>query len=153
MQEPSETSDMQAFQHRRGNYYQIEPAPDYFDGIRSVIVKGLSVSMAAPYYENFVYPDVNGIVHMPASGEQYSYHNFKVCGFKTIAGTPYLKIKDWTGTFKYFPRKVVNFLLDQTYTGAFVLDRFVPGAPTVAIYSTYEVILGYLHRMLAILTG
>ncbi len=151
VQEPSENSDMQAFQHRRGSYYQIEKAPDYFDACRSALIKSGSVSMATPWYDNFSNPDSNGIVTLPTPNEEYSYHNYKVCGWKTIAGTPYIKIKAWTGRFYWFPREVINFLLDQTYTGAFVLERFVPNAPTITILTTYEVILGYLHRILAVL--
>ncbi len=152
-------TDEQAFDHRRGSYYQVEPAPDYFDGIRSVLLRELSVSMASYWYDNFSNPDQFGIVTLPAANTPYSMHNYKVCGFVTIAGTPYLKVKPWLGPqfgingFCYFPREVVNFLLNQTYTGAFVLDRFVKNAPNVAIYSTYEVILSYLYRIRDILIG
>ncbi len=157
VQAHNESSQMEAFTHRRGSYYQVEQAPDFFDGIRSVLARGTSVSLATPWYENFSGPDQYGIVTMPPKGMTYSYHNYKICGWQTISGTPYLKVKPWIGQhfgingYCYFPREVVNFLLGQTYTGAFVLDRFVPDAPKVAIYSTYEVILGYLHRVLKML--
>ncbi len=157
--ELSGETDEQAFAHRRGSYYQVEQAPDYFDGIRSCLIKGRSVSIATPWYSNFSYPDLNGIVTAPASWSTSGlpYHNFKVCGWVTIAGTPYLKIKPWVGPqygingFSYFPREVVNQLLDQTYTGAFVLDVFDPNAKTVAIYTTYEIVIGYLRRILNLL--
>lgn len=157
VQAPTEKSDMEAFQHRRGSYYQIEQAPDFFDGIRSVLAKGLSVSMASPWYENFNLPDDYGIVNKPFPGYKYSMHNFKICGWVTIAGIPYLKIKPWIGPqfgvngFCYFSREVVNFLLDQTFTGAFVLDRFEPKTKSVVLYTTWEVLLGYCYRILSML--
>ncbi len=147
-------SDLQAFGHRRGAYYAIEPAPDYFDGVRSALVKGHSVSMATPWYDIFNLPRA-GIIQAPSDyGQKSSYHNYKACGWKTINGTVYLKIKPWIGPqygdngFAYMPREVVNQLLNQTYTGAFVLDDYDPNAKTVTMYNIFEVILSYLHRIL-----
>ncbi len=150
-----ETTDQEAIAHRRGAYYSIEPAPDYFDGIRSALARGRAVSMATPWYGIFNLPE-NGIIKAPSDYSQESpYHNYKACGWKTINGSPYLKIKPWIGPhygdqgFAYMPREVVNQLLHQTYTGAFTLDDYDPNAKTVTIYNTYEVILSYLYRILS----
>ncbi len=153
-----ELTDGQAFQHRRGSYYAVEQAPDWFDGIRSALTKGHSVSMATPWFPEFSSP-INGIVPFPSdfNTRRGSWHNWKVCGWKTIAGIPYLKAKPWIGPnygdngFCYFSQPIINKLLDLYYTGAFVVDRYTEDAKPVVLTSLYEVVLSYLYRMLALL--
>jgi hypothetical protein len=149
-QETTETSDMEAFQHRRGAYYAVEPVGDYFDGIRSALMKSGSVSVGTPWYWNFT---SQGIVTAPSSYENdpYSWHNWKVCGWKTINGQPYLKAKPWIGEYRWFPRDVINHLLSQTYTGAFVVDRFQGENTQLVEISLYETVLSYLYRALELL--
>ena len=152
-------SEEQAFSHRRGSYYQIERAPDYFDGIRSALARGRSVSMATAWYPVFNYPQSNGVLNRPPDySKKSTYHNYKACGWKTIDGKVYLKIKSWSGQqwgvngFAYMSPEIVNKLLDDTYSGAFTLDEYTPNAKLVTIYNTYEVVLSYLYRMLQWLT-
>lgn len=157
-QEQGESTDQQALQHIRGAYYAIEKAPDYFDGIRSALVRSGSVSVGTPWFPSFNKIN-NGIVGTPVSWDATNlpYHNWKICGWKTVNGSPYLVGKAWLGSlwaqngFALFPREVINQLLELNWTGAFAVDKYDPKAKTIVLESMYEVLLSYLYRILGIL--
>ncbi len=154
VQAQNETTDAQALTHARSAYYAIEPAPDYFDSIRTVLLQGKPVSIATQWFSAFEQPDSNGVLSAPINwSENASYHNYKCCGWKTIGGIPYLTIKSWQGPqyaqagFCYMPRDLINNLLNQTFTGAFVLDHLLANTQPVQTYALYEKLIGVLWRI------
>lgn len=151
-----ETSQMQAFQHRRGAYYAVEPAPDYFDGIRSALMKSGSVSIGTPYYSEWARVGKDGIVPPTNYGmntNNLPWHNWKICGWKQIGGQPHLIAKTWQGPeygdngFSYYSRADINAILDVYYTGAFVVDRYTTAYKPVVLSTLWEVVLSYLRRI------
>ncbi len=157
VQAVNETTDLEATTHRRGAYYSVESVGDMFDGIRSALLKSGSVSMATAWFQEFESTQI-GVISDIFVGAPSSYHNWRVCGWKQINGVPYLIGETHQGInygdmgFAYFSRATINKLLDMSGTGAFVLDKKVDNPANIQL-SIYEVILSYLLRIRAILTG
>lgn len=111
---------------------------DFFDAIRTAMVSGgterRSVSIGTPWYPEFE-PIGNGNGKMTASGiisepaswstKNMSWHNWKICGWKTINGEVYLVGKSWQGAqygdkgFCYFSRSIINTIMAIPGTVAF----------------------------------
>lgn len=147
------------YTHRRGAYYNVtdETELDTFDDIRSALLtNNYSVSIATPWYLEWdEQAKNNGIVSM---GSQItSWHNWKVCGWKTLEnGVPYLIGKTWQGDkvgdkgWMYFPREVINAVMQIRGTGAFTL---APASPSNLqnIKTTFlEWILSYLRNVVGL---
>ena len=140
---------------KRGAYFSIQAsgAIDSFDALRLAMYstenEKRSVSVGTPWYaefENTVIqnPDGtytttalpanwNGILPIPFNLNRYvSWHNWKICGWKTIGDQVYLIGKSWQGPnygvngFHYVSRPLINQLLAINGTGAFTLSKIVP---------------------------
>lgn len=142
------------YSHRRGAYYNVtdETGQDYFDDIRSaILINNFSVSIASPWYTEWD-AQPNGTITKLGS-QITSWHNWKICGWKTIGGIPFLIGKTWQGTsvgdkgWLYFSRECINAILEIDGTGVYTL------APATAanmqnIRTTFlEFILSYLRNV------
>lgn len=131
-------------------------AIEYDTGISS----NRSISMVTPWYREWTRPNVpkSGIVKRPAgfdvkaggastsvigkildllarlfgsSGGATPWHNWKISGWKTIDGVPYLMGKTWQGLvgdtgWMYYSREIVNELMEIYGTGGFIVFRSNP---------------------------
>lgn len=147
------------YAHRRGAYYNVtdETGLDTFDDIRSALLSNnYSVSIATPWYLEWdSMAGVNGIISMVGS-QITSWHNWKICGWKTIDGAPYLIGKTWQGNsvglggWMYFSREVINAVMEISGTGAYTLAPATP-ANLQNIKSTFlEWILSYLRNIVGL---
>ena len=155
-----EKGENNADNNRRGAYYNVTATSDYFDGARSAMQKysnlwgkPCSLSIASRWCLNFSSTGKTGIVKMPTAEQYsiYSLHNWKVNGWETIDGVPYLICKSWQGKnvgdggWLYFSREIYNKLIDDYFAGAFVLAPFTGNWMSVKL-TTLEVIVGMLAR-------
>lgn len=149
----------QALSHRRGAYYTIEQGGglDWFDSIRSCLsLNRRSISVGTPWYNSFQQPE-NGIVVAPNSWDTTfaPFHNWKVCGWKTINGVPYLIGKSWQGPkyadggFCYFPREIINQLMTIDGTGAFTLTPYTNQMAQTVILTLWEYVASYMRMISA----
>lgn len=139
VQTSTETTDAQAATHRRGQYFNVQATIDYFDGIRSTLwanqANKRSVSIGTPWFPNWEQTN-NGIISAPFSYDAtgLGWHNWKICGWKTINGVVYLVGKTWQGPdygdngWAYFPRDVINAVMAIKGSAAFTLAQATPGS-------------------------
>jgi len=134
---------------------------DAFDSIRNALAQGkISVSMGSPWYSEWESnTGADGIMPIPADTKNIvdlPWHNYKICGQKTINNTPYLIVKSWQGTkygdggYSYMSREVCDAVLDLIGTGALT---FNPSASRWAsalgiIAERFPMILPYLPELL-----
>lgn len=136
-------ADTVAATHRRASYYTIElnTGLDWFDSIRNMLwasrsYKG-SVSVASPWYPEWTGTSTNstGVVSTPSNWTWVVGHNWKIPGWTTINGVPYLMVKSWQGKlignngWLYFSREIFNQLMAINGTGAFMLFKEDPNNP------------------------
>lgn len=106
---------------------------DSFDSIRNTLAQGkISISMGSPWYSEWEYQTkADGIMPMPANVNSITglpWHNYKICGQKTINNTPYLIVKSWQGTkygdggYSYISREVCDAVLEVSGTGAITFN-------------------------------
>ncbi len=164
VQRDTETTDQEAYTHKRGQYYQIERTNglDWFDAIRSALWVNRggrrSVSVATPWYPEFNFP-IAGVVNTPDTTHGFDVfpgHNYKICGWKTIGAIPLLIVKPWCGAnygdhgFAYFSRETVNKILKVDGAAAFTLAAW-DGTPSTVRYSilyTLQVLVSLYYRKL-----
>lgn len=130
-------ADAVALTHQRAAYFVIEQnyGLDWSDSIKNMLwaarpYKG-SVSMASPWFPEWTGSNIpsSGIVSAPANWTWLIGHNWKISGWKTINGVPYLCAKTWQGSnigdhgWIYFSREIINKLMTVSGTGAFMLLR------------------------------
>lgn len=96
---------------------------DYFDAVRDAMVSGgtekRSVSVGTPWYPDFESIDYTGILPIPRNfnDPNLTWHNWKICGWKTINDQVYLVVKSWQGIgygdkgFCYMSRSLFNQLM------------------------------------------
>lgn len=126
---------------------------DWFDAMRIAQTIGMNenraVSVGTPWFPEFMNP-VNGIISITdwsltvpgTTIPRISWHNWAVKGWKTINGEVYLIGKPWLGAgygdkgFAYFSRDVFNRLMSIPGTGAYVLDKLLPGETVQVVSST-----------------
>lgn len=148
---PGEPKD-EAINHRRGAYYNVEKSHgDWFDSIRSTIqLNKRSVSVGSYWYPSFMDTDQYGIVKAPHSYDPMfaALHNYKIAGWDTINGIPYLKAKAWIGRIVYFPREIINQILDNPNAGAFTLTPFNPQDTQQVVLTLYQTVISYLRMWL-----
>lgn len=127
-------------------FYNIQAyAPlDYFDAIRYAAFSGYpekrSVSIGTPWYPDWQIDAVRktSIMSMPPdlNDANLGWHNWKIGGWKTIAGESYLKCKPLEGKnvgdggWLYFDRPTINAVMALKYTIAFTATLATP--PTIA---------------------
>lgn len=151
--------DSHAAPHRRGSYYLIENSSDWFDSIRSAVLMNKSaVSVGTPWFPEWEITHNGYIAHLINTDTTgLSWHNWKVSGWKTINGVPYLIGKTWQGSgygdggLAYFSREVVNRVFDIKGSCAFVLLPYTPQDVVTVKMSIYEVVIDYLQRILEIM--
>ena len=146
--------------NRRGAYYNVDKTSDYFDGARSAMLtysqlwgKPCSISVGSRWCLNFNSTGTDGIIKYPDPTQFsiYSLHNWKVCGWKTIDGVPYLIGKAWQGNtvgdsgWLYFSRELYNALINDYFAGAYVLAPYKGETLTIRL-TTLEVIVSMLAR-------
>ena len=160
----NETTDMEAFQFRRGAYYDVlnSSGMDAFDSAIAVMqATKRSISVGTPWFPEWEKTLVGGILPMPVySGNpsDYPWHNSKICGVKLIDGTPYLIDKSWQGSsfgdggYVYFNRATFNGIMGIDGTCAFTVARYTPGDAQTVLLSTYQTVISYLQMYLSMLT-
>lgn len=153
VQSINETTDAEASKHLRGAYYQVEKVGDWFDGIRSAISQNnCSVSVATQWYESFGNP-THGIISDTPAGN-FSWHNYKISGWKVINGETYLIAKSWQGAnygdngYCYFSRTLINKLLSVSGAGAFIVAPYDPSKLKTVELGIFQTILSYFVRWL-----
>lgn len=85
-------SEAEIYSHRRNGYFRVGQNPDYFDGMRTAILtNNRSVSIGTPWYLSWAVP-INGIIQTRTDYDPTgcSWHCWKISGWKTINGEPYL---------------------------------------------------------------
>lgn len=151
----NETTDAEASKHLKGGYFQIEKVGDWFDGIRSAItINNVTSSSATQWFESFGNP-AHGIISDNSSGA-FSWHNYKICGWKVINGETYLIAKSWQGSqygdsgYCYFSRDQINKLLSTSGAGAFIVKQYDLSVTTIKTVELgiFQTILSYFRRWL-----
>lgn len=126
---------------------------DYFDAFRTAMASGgtekRSISIGTAWYPEFepvgngfgkMTP--NGIISEPAnwSTDGMPWHNWKICGWKTIGEQVYLVGKSWQGRqygdhgFCYFNRPIINKLMSMPGTCSFTATTGqLPPISTVSV--------------------
>lgn len=128
---------------------------DYFDAIQTAMASGgtekRSVSIGTPWYSIFEQVGANGILQAPKSFNiaGLPWHNWKICGWKTINGEVYLVGKSWQGPnygdkgMVYFNRALINSLMAIPGTVAFTATTgALPPISTVTL-SWLQFIISY----------
>lgn len=124
----------------RTAYFRITPTYplDFFDAIRLAMLstkdERRSVSVGTPWYPAWNDPHHGGILPVPASFATagLGWHNWKVAGWKTIGGAPYLICKMWAGPdygdhgFVYMSRELANAVLNISGAAAYTLTKVKP---------------------------
>ena len=130
--------------HKRTAFFNIKKYEvlDWFDSIRYSMLPTLgekrTVSWGTPWYQEWQNTGNNlqGIVTAPQNyyAQNVFWHNSKFIGWKTIDGVPYLVNKSWQGTsfgdkgLLYFPREVVNSVMNVRGTCAYTVSKIVAGS-------------------------
>lgn len=121
----------------RTAYFRITAvAPlDFFDAIRLAMLstedEHRAVSVGTPWFLEWGNPLRGGILPLPASFSTLGlgWHNWKVAGWKTIGGAPYLICKMWCGEsygdegFVYMSRELCNAVLNISGTAAYTMTK------------------------------
>lgn len=131
-QREGESADL-AVTHRRGAYFNVEPSGDFFDGIRSAILQnGRSVSIGTPWFNEWRITQIGIIADIFTLTGSEPWHNWKICGWKTFNGVPYLIGKTWQGKqygdngVAYFSRETINKVMAIPGTAAFTVAQANP---------------------------
>lgn len=147
----TDSTDSEAAKHKRAAFYVIElnAGMDWFDTMRNMLWAGRvgrrSISIVTPWYSEWTNTNVNstGIVSVPASWAWEGSHNWKISGWKTINGVPYLVAKTWQGSLygdrgvAYFSREIMNKVMEQYGSCGFMLFEKVSAADVKLIELTW----------------
>lgn len=151
-----DAGDGDPLKHRRGDYFDAldGSGKDVFDTLLSLMWNAnKSISIATPWLPEWSTPQ-NGVIPSVFTydkSKQYSWHNWKICGKKTINGVQYLMGKVWQGEglgdrgWLYFSRDVINKTLSIKGTSADVVVPFTPSKIRTVSLSIIEVILSYFR--------
>lgn len=133
---------------------------DFFDAMRDAMLSGgtekRSVSVGTPWYAAFEKPDINGIVMAPVDFTRVSFtwHNWKICGWKTIGDQVYLVGKSWQGPnyankgFAYFSRPLINNLMAVSGSAAFTATTGTLPAIQTITTTWLEWLMSYARTLL-----
>lgn len=128
-----ETTDAQAYAHRRGRPFRLEknPGMDWFDSAISIMqTTGRSLSVAGPWFPSFERINSNGRLpdDFPMSWQDgVPGHNHKVYGYQELG---YIIGKSWQGTRygdggkHYWSRAAFNRYMGMLNTGAFMVSKY-----------------------------
>lgn len=141
----------------RGAYFDVDKAPDYFDGARSALWMNSfarrTISAATPWvWQNVGHDGIMG--DFSAKNLPNVWHNFKVCGWKTIKNEPYLIIKPWTGPkwgdhgYGYVSRSVWNKVMGISGTAMYIQSNLSADEVVRVKLDIYQLILDFALRLL-----
>jgi hypothetical protein len=143
-------TDAQAEVRRRGQYYQVQPATglDWFDSIRSTLyvnrITKRSISVGTPWFFQWHFVPKGILADFSYAGIE-PWHNWKISGWKSIQGVPYLIAKTWQGPqfgdqgWCYISRETFNRCMAIPGTVAFTVAQW-DGTPLTIQY-------GILYRL------
>lgn len=134
---------------------------DWFDAVRLAMLSASAekrgVAIGSPYWLRFGAVGADGIYAVPDFDLSFaSWHAWAVKGWKTINGTTYLICKMWQGAsygdhgFTYMSREIFNATMSVRGSGAFVIDKLLPGekVQTVGISAYVADIVAYIRSLL-----
>lgn len=153
LQAIGETTDQEALAHRRGPYFEVRPVSgqDYFNAIWSALQVGQRcISVGTPWFPELTY--VNNPVDSVILRETSDWHNWEACGVQTINGTPYMKVKAWTGRTYWFGRAVVNALMSVQGSDclADTDGKYQPTDIQTVRLTIMQTLLSFMYRLLGI---
>lgn len=133
---------------------------DIFDAIRDAMVSGgtekRSVSVGSKWLSNY-FENVGptGLMPMPNFNDPvFTWHNWKICGWKTINDQVYLIGKSWQGPnygdkgLVYFSRPLINNLLAIEGSAAFTATSgTLPPISTITV-TWLQRLISYAHNLL-----
>lgn len=143
-------------------FFNVEPedGQDMFDAIRDAMVSGgtekRSASVGTKWIEDpFELVGSDGIIAMPDfNNPSFTWHNWKICGWKTIGDQVYLVGKTWQGAaygdkgFCYFSRPLVNNLFAISGSVAYTTTKGVL-PPITSISTTWlQWLISYARNLL-----
>lgn len=161
---PRGMQESAALSYKRGAYFDVDKVGDYFDGARTALWLNSdsrrTLSVGTPWvWGDFV--DATGILaKLPLKiSSSAPWHNYKVCGWKTINGQVYLVIKAWCGPkwgdkgYGYVSRETFNRLMDISGTFMY-LQRNAIGTDVQTIkVDILELILDFAKRILKLMAS
>lgn len=161
-----ETTDQEAFGHHRGQYFNVGPTEDYFEGIINALwlnrLEKRSVSMGTPWFPEWLPPvnggkvQADGIVSVPQTYDlaHVPWHNWKICGWKTMNGIRYLIGKPWCGPdfgdkgFCYFPQEIINKIMSIEGSAAFTLGKANKDNIVNVKLNLIDMVLSYIRMLI-----
>lgn len=158
------------FGPKRTAYFNVQASGplDSFDAIRIALYatasEHRSVSIGTPWFP--VWQPVNygngrlgsdAILPMPPSlsAAGLGWHNWKISGWKTINGVPYLIGKSWQGAgygdkgFHYISRDVLNAVMTIYGTGAFTISKVAPATIQTIDFGIAKLIWSLIQSILS----
>ena len=147
--------------YNRSGYYNIRSYGllDMFDAIRVAMFSSLpekrAVSVGTPFYSAWSRP-TNGILPMPPSFDttNASWHNWKISGWKTIDGVPYLIGKTWQGAeygdsgLCYMSRDLCNAVFSIKGCAAFTVTKIPPQQILPVDLNVVQIIVSFIRNLL-----
>lgn len=148
--------DVDPTNFRRGKYFDVDKVGDYFDGARSALwthrLFNRTISAGGPWQWTKTLGDgMMRFFDKTATGGVW--HNFKICGWKTIKGKPYLIIKAWLGPewgdkgYGYMSREIFNKLMSVSGTFMYIQANAKPEDIKNIKLDIYELILTLMQRL------
>lgn len=159
LQKETETTDMEAEQHRGGQYFNVydDGGLDWFDAIRSsVYSQKHAVSCGSPWFSEWALPQVGilpSVFTYDGIPNHYAWHNYAIKGWKVINGTTYLLVKPWQGKnygdngWVYMSRYVANKVFE--IRGAVIYTQASAKPEDIAMIKLdiWEYIMIFLNRI------
>lgn len=131
---------------------------DSFDKIRSALylnsAERRSVSVGTPWFNEWEHAPA-GILHDFVFTGNEPWHNWKICGWKQIAGQPYLIGKSWQGPnwgdrgYHYISRDTCNRVFALSGTAAFTVRKATAADIQTVRLSIVSTIISYCQMWLS----
>jgi hypothetical protein len=145
-----------ALAHRRGQYFLVKRAPDFFDGVISAMwIKQGGLSVGSPWPSRIQMTSSDGVVPNFLTPPTFiTGHCWAAVGVKKINGELRVICKSWQGSnfgdkgYCYFNREQINKLLSVTGAGAFVQKKADPREIQYVEMTITETILSYISMWL-----
>lgn len=147
-------------EHKRTAYFNVDQAPgmDMFDSIRSAILNNAekyAVSIGTPWMNEWASLPQNGVVPdifvYNGNPADYSWHNWRICGWITLGNEPYLMAETHQGMnygaqgISYYSRTTINVLFAISGVAAFTVSK-------LPLNGAQQVKIGLLERLMFYLT-
>lgn len=144
-------------------YFNVQPVNlDFFDSVRLASISGVpekrSVVIGSKWFSNpFETVDSTGILSIPNfSDPNFTWHCWKIAGWKTINDQVYLIGKSWQGSeygdggYCYFSRPLFNQLMSIGGSVAFSVTNATPPPPQTINTSIVEWIISNFRLLLGL---